>query len=181
MKALHPVKRSTPILTDEIKQYLIENYKHTTQFELKWKYNVSAYRLIGWIKELKLCKVETERGRPLQYTPADLEFLLLMVAGVSNIDVDTLKGKRRPVEIVIARQMYCYIAFRYTENSMDNIGKHIGRDHTTVLHSITTINNGLYIGYDTITTLLRRCENRLPQSFKRVYRVGRWQRLNKAS
>jgi chromosomal replication initiator protein len=62
-----------------------------------------------------------------------------------DIDKESVKSKRRFREIVICRQSYCHIAKYNTQASLKGIGKIIGgRHHTTVLHSLTTIDNELF-------------------------------------
>ena len=53
-----------------------------------------------------------------------------------------MKDKTRKREIVVARQVSMYLAKEYTNMSLKSIGSHFGgRDHSTVIHAIQSINN----------------------------------------
>jgi len=57
-----------------------------------------------------------------------------------NIPEDILRGKSRKKEIAFARQMAMYLSKEITRYSLKSIGLHFGgRDHTTVIHAIRTI------------------------------------------
>jgi len=53
-----------------------------------------------------------------------------------------LKGKSRLREIVLPRQVAMYLAKDLTNLSLKSIGYHFGgRDHSTVIHAIQTVND----------------------------------------
>lgn len=61
-----------------------------------------------------------------------------------GISVEDMQSKVRKKEIVLARQIAMYFAKEYTEFSLKSIGYHFGgRDHSTVIHAITCINDYL--------------------------------------
>lgn len=61
-----------------------------------------------------------------------------------SIPIEDIESKSRKHEIALARQMCMYIAKRFTNLSLKAIGSHFGgRDHSTVLHSCTAIDNYL--------------------------------------
>lgn len=67
-----------------------------------------------------------------------------MIAGVvcDYLDVDEkkIRDKTRKQEIVLARQISMYLAKRFTDSSLKNIGLHFGgRDHSTVIHAIQNV------------------------------------------
>lgn len=51
----------------------------------------------------------------------------------SRIDISS---SRKPADLALARQAFCYVAKELTLCSLTQIGKFISRDHTTVLHAI---------------------------------------------
>ena len=57
------------------------------------------------------------------------------VARISGVSVEQIVGKSRRKEIVIARQMFCYLARQYGWLNDTQIGKTIGHDRVTVIHS----------------------------------------------
>jgi len=59
-----------------------------------------------------------------------------------GIPDDLLRGKSRKKEIAYARQIAMYLSKELTRYSLKSIGLHFGgRDHTTVIHAIRTIEN----------------------------------------
>jgi chromosomal replication initiation ATPase DnaA len=61
---------------------------------------------------------------------------------VCNVTWDQVIKSDRYRNLVIARQLYCYFVKKFTQLTLREIGKHIGdRDHTTVIHSIDSLNN----------------------------------------
>ncbi len=59
-----------------------------------------------------------------------------------NVKVADLKGKTRLRDVVLPRQIAMYLAKEMTNLSLKAIGYHFGgRDHSTVIHAIQTIND----------------------------------------
>jgi chromosomal replication initiator protein len=57
-----------------------------------------------------------------------------------SIPDDMMRAKTRKKEVALARQIAMYLAKRLTKHSLKTIGLHFGgRDHTTVIHAIETI------------------------------------------
>jgi len=55
-----------------------------------------------------------------------------------------VREKTRKQEIVEARQMAMYLSKKYTKSSLKTIGLQFGgRDHSTVIHAISTIEERL--------------------------------------
>ncbi len=56
------------------------------------------------------------------------------------IFVSSAKGKNQMQEVVEARQIAMYLSKKFTKSSLKTIGLHFGgRDHSTVIHAITAI------------------------------------------
>jgi len=74
----------------------------------------------------------------------DIDFIQKSVSEYFHIPIEQLKAKTRKKEIVNARQVAMYFAKTCTNFSLKAIGQHFGgRDHTTVLHAIDTVNSHL--------------------------------------
>jgi chromosomal replication initiator protein len=57
-----------------------------------------------------------------------------------GIDTNKVREKTRKQEIVEARQMAMFLAKKFTKSSLKTIGLHFGgRDHSTVIHAISTV------------------------------------------
>ncbi len=71
-----------------------------------------------------------------------IEDIQKITASYYNIPDDMLRAKTRKKEVALARQIAMYLAKNHTKHSLKTIGLHFGgRDHSTVIHAITTIDN----------------------------------------
>jgi len=66
------------------------------------------------------------------------------VSDYYDIEIETIVSNSRKHQIALARQMCMYLAKKFTNLSLKNIGAEFGnRDHSTVLHSCNAIENYL--------------------------------------
>ncbi len=74
-----------------------------------------------------------------------IEEIQRVVCEYFNIPDDLLRGKTRKQEIAFARQVAMFLCKEFTRYSLKSIGLHFGgRDHTTVIHAIQTIQELLH-------------------------------------
>jgi chromosomal replication initiator protein len=66
-----------------------------------------------------------------------------LVGGQFNVSVKEMQSKSRKKAVTTPRQIAMYLARKYTEDSLVDIGKVFNRDHSTVLHSIKVVSNKL--------------------------------------
>ena len=66
-----------------------------------------------------------------------------LVSGQFNVSIKELQSKSRKKAIKTPRQIAMYLARKYTEESLVDIGKTFNRDHSTVLHSIKVVSTKL--------------------------------------
>jgi chromosomal replication initiator protein len=70
-----------------------------------------------WLTEIKSCICEFYAVDPLE-----------------------LRGEYRQYETALARQIFCYLGYKYTGFSLRQIGNYVGlRDHSTVHHAVRKI------------------------------------------
>ncbi len=94
----------------------------------------------------------------------NVDYLQKAVAQHYKVAQEQLKSKSRKREVVIARQTAMYLSKQHTHHSLKSIGNYFGgRDHTTVVHAVRTINNLL----DTDNTFRRSFES-LQQKIKNL-------------
>ncbi|MFC5624435.1 chromosomal replication initiator protein DnaA [Algoriphagus winogradskyi] len=75
-------------------------------------------------------------------TEVGVDFIQKTVSEYYGIAVDDLKAKTRKKEIVTARQVAMYFCKEFTNHSLKSIGYHFGgRDHSTVIHAVQTVND----------------------------------------
>jgi len=73
--------------------------------------------------------------------PISIEDIQKIVALHFGININLLREKTRKQEVVIPRQIAMYLVKELTNYSLKSIGLHFGgRDHSTVLHAINTVN-----------------------------------------
>jgi chromosomal replication initiator protein len=64
-----------------------------------------------------------------------------IIADFFHVSIADLKSKSRKKEVVYPRQLAMFLAKEYTDLPLKSIGYHFGgRDHSTVIHSIQSIN-----------------------------------------
>ena len=74
----------------------------------------------------------------------NIEAIQKRVSEYFHVTVEDLKDKSRRKELVVPRQVAIYFAKEYTEFSLKSIGYHFGgRDHSTVIHAIQSVNDML--------------------------------------
>ena len=64
--------------------------------------------------------------------------LLGLVADASGVHADAIAGRCRSGAIVPARKAWFYLLVEWTGLTLAEIGKHVNRDHTTVMYSHRT-------------------------------------------
>ncbi|MDX2128233.1 MAG: chromosomal replication initiator protein DnaA [Chloroherpetonaceae bacterium] len=88
-----------------------------------------------------------------------LEMIEKVVADYFGLSANDLKGKSRKQEIAEARQVAMFLSKNQTGKTLKTIGLHFGgRDHTTVMHAVSTIESKLNSSFETRQTVdeLRR-------------------------
>ncbi len=104
-------------------------------------------------------------------TEISIDYLHKVVTEYFNISLESIKSKTRKREIVIARHVAMYLAKQYTNHSLQSIGDYCGgRDHSTVLHAIQTINNMLSTEHKfklVLEELKRKVQLKLPPQMEK--------------
>lgn len=73
-------------------------------------------------------------------TQISIESIQNYVCEYFGIETNKVREKTRKQEIVEARQIAMYFSKKFTKSSLKTIGLHFGgRDHSTVIHAITTV------------------------------------------
>ncbi|MDA0671880.1 MAG: chromosomal replication initiator protein DnaA, partial [Bacteroidetes bacterium] len=73
-------------------------------------------------------------------TQISIESIQNYVCDYFGIESNRVREKTRKQEVVEARQIAMYLAKKFTKSSLKTIGLHFGgRDHSTVIHAITAI------------------------------------------
>ena len=70
------------------------------------------------------------------------EYIIGKVADFYDISPEDVIGKGKTKDVANARQISTYLIRKLTGQTLEQIGEVMGRDHTTVLHSIPNITGG---------------------------------------
>jgi len=82
----------------------------------------------------KLSPLTTEINRP------SLSQLIWLICHKENISVKDFAGPRKLQQLVYARQIFYYLAYRYTGAGLTAIGRKVGnRDHSTIAQGIRRV------------------------------------------
>jgi chromosomal replication initiator protein len=78
-----------------------------------------------------------------------IQVIINAVTDFYGIKVTDLQSKRRQRSIALPRQVCMYLARKHTRHSLEEIGGYFGgRDHTTVMHAVRTIELKIQSGGD---------------------------------
>jgi len=72
-----------------------------------------------------------------------VERILLKVSRKYGIPIEDIKSRKRTKEVAAARHITIFLIRKLTDMSLPAIGKYMGRDHTTILSSLDTIESEL--------------------------------------
>jgi len=90
-----------------------------------------------------------------------IQTIITAVTDYYNVKVTDLQSKRRQRSIAQPRQLCMYLARKHTRYSLEEIGGYFGgRDHTTVMHAVRTINDRRETDAD-FNTVVRSLEEHL--------------------
>lgn len=119
--------------------------------------------------------MKTKYKQPEEIKDEVLTDNLRIISKECDIPIPAIRSKIRNREIVFARQLFCWTAHKYFTKPYDlslaTIGGAILRNHSTVIHSIKTINNLI----ETNRHIQRRVENteeKVQQLAERLSRGG---------
>jgi len=128
-------------IPEEIFQYIATNIKSNIR-ELEGAYNkVIAFSKLNKV-EITLDNVEEALKdiiSPNEKRQITHKLIISVVAEHFGITAEDIISKRRNSEYVLPRQICMYLCRELTTDSLQTIGKSLGKkDHTTVIHGIAT-------------------------------------------
>ena len=96
--------------------------------------------------DMRLAERVIKRAVKVDNKPLTIDDILEKVCGHYNVPQQQVFSKSRKRDYVLVRQISMYLAQKYTKMPASRIGQLIGgRDHSTVLHSCTTIEQRLKV------------------------------------
>lgn len=91
----------------------------------------------------------------------DLVYILQRVCDASGIMPHDVLSKTKKREVVIARQLFCYITIKYFNYTLKTVGNFLIRDHSTVIHSVNAYTDYLQLKYKNETAIYEDAKNLL--------------------
>lgn len=94
--------------------------------------------------DMRLAERVIKRAVKIDDRPLTIDDILETVCNHFKVTASAISSRSRKHEYVIARQVSMYLAQKYTKMPASRIGKLVGgRDHSTVIHSCTKVENRL--------------------------------------
>ena len=96
--------------------------------------------------DMRLAQRVIQRAVKIDDKPLTIDEILEKVCNHFNVSVSAVNGRSRKHDLVTARQVSMYLAQKYTKMPASRIGKLVGgRDHSTVIHSCSRIEQRLQV------------------------------------
>lgn len=96
--------------------------------------------------DMRLAERVIKRAVKIDNEPLTMDDILDSVCNHFNVSTTAVMSRSRKRDYVVARQVSMYLAQKYTKMPASRIGKLVGgRDHSTVIHSCTQVENRLKI------------------------------------
>ena len=96
--------------------------------------------LSGGVIDMELAKQALGEGDVSREKRVTIQQILDAVIKYYNLKLSDLQSKKRNQSIAFPRQICMYLARKHTRYSLEEIGGYFGgRDHTTILHGVRTI------------------------------------------
>jgi chromosomal replication initiator protein len=90
--------------------------------------------------DLELAKAALGDTATAEQRRVTIQMIFDAVTKYYNVRLSDLQSKKRHKSIAFPRQVCMYLARRHTRYSLEEIGGYFGgRDHTTVLHAVRTV------------------------------------------
>ena len=128
-------------LNDEIIHFLASNITKDI------RYMESVINCLRAKAELMKARIDLDLAKEIithlvpKESTITLEDIMKLICRYYKLDPDTLRSKSRKKIHSIARNIYIYLARKYTNKSLTEIAKTINRTHSTVIYAIETIKN----------------------------------------
>ena len=87
--------------------------------------------------------------------------ILQKVCDASGIIPHDILSKTRKREVVIARQLFCYLTMTFYNYTLVQVGRFLNRDHSTVIHSVNAYTDYLQMKYKMETAIYEDAKNLL--------------------
>lgn len=141
------IKRDGLIIPEDVIQFIAQTANGSVR-DLQGVINsLLAYSVVyNSAVDMNLAERVIKRAVKIDNEPLTIDDILEKVCEHFNVTQAAVNSRSRKKDIVIARQVTMYMAKKYTKMPACRIGKLVGgRDHSTVIHSCTKIEDRLQI------------------------------------
>ncbi|MES5134487.1 chromosomal replication initiator protein DnaA [Prevotella amnii] len=141
------IKRDGLIIPEDVIQFIAQTANGSVR-DLQGVINsLLAYSVVyNSAVDMNLAERVIKRAVKIDNEPLTIDDILEKVCEHFNVTQAAVNSRSRKKDIVIARQVTMYMAQKYTKMPACRIGKLVGgRDHSTVIHSCTKIEDRLQI------------------------------------
>lgn len=83
-----------------------------------------------------------------------------------NVPCEALYIKKKYEHYVVPRQVFCYLAKRYTKSTYERIAQYLGQDYSTVIHSVRRVLE-MYETNDKYADTIMHCEQIIQRYYER--------------
>ena len=141
------IKRDGLSITENVIQFIAETANGSVR-DLEGVVNsLLAYSVVyNSDIDMRLAERVIKRAVKIDDEPLTIDDILEKVGKHFNVTTQNINSRSRKRDFVIARQVSMYLAQKYTKMPASRIGKLVGgRDHSTVIHSCTQVEQRLKI------------------------------------
>ena len=138
--------------TDYFERYLTYRKKHTNLLS-KQERMIAKY-------EKEISRLKYLLTKPIRKENVDIELTTILeaVCSVTEIIPHDILAHNRQRHISIARHLFCYVAYNHYGYTLMAIARFLNKDHSTVIHSITTYQNYLDCNYKLEQKYYEQCK-----------------------
>lgn len=139
--------------------YYVEYLKERRQV----RYLETKVELIERNYQKEIERLKTMIINPIHKMNKNKELLEILqkVCDASGIMPHDILSKTRKREVVIARQLFCYLTMTYYNYTLVQVGRFLSRDHSTVIHSVNAYTDYLQMKYKNETAIYEDAKNLL--------------------
>ncbi len=141
------IKREGLTIPDEVVEFIAQNANFSVR-NLEGVINSLLAFSITYNCEIdmRLAEKVIKRTVSIEESPITVDDILNKVCNHFNVSQSAVASKSRKHDYVVARQVSMYLARKYTKMPDARIGRLVGgRDHSTVIHSCTQVEQRLKI------------------------------------
>lgn len=156
------VKDSNIDISDEILSYIANNIKDNVRLlegsliSIFARASLTRSQInIQFVRDVITHLISDINERNVSIHSISTEDIIKVVCDYFKVTESQLKGKKRDASIVLPRHIAIYLIKKYTNLSLKEIAKHVGKkDHSTIIHSISKIEKQIKIDQNLSTDVM---------------------------